>query len=254
MKMLYDGLREMGETEIISLTRAAYPGSQKYGAAVWNGDIVSDFRALRQSVTSGLSMGMCGIPWWNSDIGGFLNGDTESEEFRELLVRWFQFGLFSPIMRLHGSRRRTPNQPEPNPGIIERSGGPNEIWCFGDENYVTIKKLIETRERLKPYVVMHMDVASKTGSPLMRPMFYDFHTDPVCYTLEDQYMFGEDILFAPIMEQGQTERRVYLPKGDWILTKDKQEYAGGQWVVVRAELNEYIAFVKKGSDVIEAFE
>lgn len=254
VKMLYDGLREMGETEIISLTRAAYPGSQKYGAAVWNGDIVSDFRALRQSVTSGLSMGMCGIPWWNSDIGGFLNGDTESEEFRELLVRWFQFGLFSPIMRLHGSRRRTPNQPEPNPGIIERSGGPNEIWCFGDENYVTIKKLIETRERLKPYVVMHMDVASKTGSPLMRPMFYDFHTDPVCYTLEDQYMFGEDILFAPIMEQGQTERRVYLPKGDWILTKDKQEYAGGQWVVVRAELNEYIAFVKKGSDVIEAFE
>lgn len=253
VKMLYEGLQEMGETEIISLTRAAYPGSQRYGAAVWNGDICSDWRALRQSVTSGLSMGMCGIPWWNSDIGGFFGGDTESGEFRELLVRWFQFGLFSPIMRLHGSRLRTPNQKELNPGIIERSGGPNEIWCFGDENYMTIKKLIETRERLKPYVVKYMRLAGETGSPLMRPMFYDYNTDDICYTLEDQYMFGEDILFAPIMEKGQVERRVYLPEGEWVSVIDKGTYQGKQWVKVHAELHEYIAFVKKASEVLRVF-
>lgn len=254
VKMLYDGLKEAGEEEIISLTRAAYPGSQKYGAAVWNGDIVSDWRALRQSVTSGLSMGMCGIPWWNSDIGGFLFGDTESEEFRELMVRWFQFGLFSPIMRLHGSRLRTKNQPEPNPGIIERSGGPNEIWCFGDDNYVTIKKLIETREKLKPYISKYMDIASKTGSPIMRPMFYDFYDDEACYTLEDQYMFGEDILFAPIMEKGQVQRKVYLPKGQWKSVIDGKTYEGKQEIEVHAELNQYIAFVKEGSEVWEVFE
>ena len=253
VKMLYEGLLEAGETEIISLTRAAYPGSQKYGAAVWNGDIQSDWRALRQSVTSGLSMGMCGIPWWNSDIGGFFNGNPDDEEFRKLLVRWFQFGLFSPIMRLHGSRIRTKNQPEPNPGIIERSGGPNEIWCFGEENYVTIKKLIETREKLKPYTIKCMDAASATGAPVMRPMFFDFYDDEICYTLEDQYMYGEDILFAPIMEKDSVERKVYLPKGNWILTKDKQAYTGGQWVTVHAELNEYIAFVKEGSEVLAAF-
>lgn len=96
---------------------------------------MSDWNALRQSVTSGLSMAICGIPWWNSDIGGFLMGDTQSEEFRELLVRWFQFGLFCPIMRLHGWRLRIKDQTVRNPGIIEPSGGPNEIWCFGNENY-----------------------------------------------------------------------------------------------------------------------
>lgn len=254
VKTLYEGLKEEGEEEIISLTRAAYPGSQKYGAAVWNGDIMSDWRALKQSVTSGLSMGMCGIPWWNSDIGGFLGGDTESEEFRELIVRWFQFGLFSPIMRLHGSRLRTPNQEEPNPGIIERSGGPNEIWCFGDENYETIKKLIETREKLKPYIMKYMNIASESGSPIMRPMFYDFYEDEVCYTLEDQYMFGEDILFAPIMNRSQVERTVYLPEGEWKSVIDKNVYHGKQTLNMHAEINQYIAFVKDGSDVWKVFE
>lgn len=251
VQMVYDGLREEGEEEIISLTRAAYPGSQRFGAAVWNGDIMSDWTALRQSVTSGLSMGMCGIPWWNSDIGGFHAGDTESEEFRELLVRWFQFGLFSPIMRLHGSRRRTANQPEPNPGIIERSGGPNEIWCFGDENYERIKKLIETREKLRPYIMKYMDVASKTGSPIMRPMFYDFYEDERCYTLEDQYMFGEDILFAPIMAKGQVEREVYLPAGSWVCVIDGKRYTGAQTVTIHADIDHYVAFVKEGSEALE---
>lgn len=252
-KMFYDGLKEAGEDEIISLTRAAYPGSQKFGSAVWNGDIMSDWNALRQSVTSGLSMGMCGIPWWNSDIGGFLCGNTESEDFRELIVRWFQFGLFSPIMRLHGSRLRLENQPEPNPGIIERSGGPNEIWCFGEENYETIKDIILVREKLRPYIMKYMDIASKTGSPIMRPMFYDFHTDERCYTLEDQYMFGEDILFAPIMNPGQTSRKVYLPKGEWISIIDGKNYSGEQDVEIHAELNQYIAFVKAGSEVLSVF-
>ena len=252
-KMVYDGLCEEGQEEIISLTRAAYPGSQKYGSAVWNGDIGSDWRSLRQSVTSGLSMGMCGIPWWNSDIGGFHSGDIESEGFRELIIRWFQFGLFSPIMRLHGSRRRTKNQEEPNPGIIERSGGPNEIWSFGERNYAIIKDIIETREKLRPYIMKYMVVASKSGSPIMRPMFYDYYMDDICYTLEDQYMFGEDILFAPIMEKGQVARSVYLPEGKWICIIDKKQYNGKQVVEIHAELYQYIAFVKEGSEVLAVF-
>ena len=253
-KMVYDGLREEEQEEIISLTRAAYPGSQKYGSAVWNGDIGSDWRSLRQSVTSGLSMGMCGIPWWNSDIGGFHSGDTESDDFRELIIRWFQFGLFSPIMRLHGSRLRTKNQEEPNKGIIERSGGPNEIWSFGERNYTIIKDIIETREKLRPYIMKRMDIASKTGSPIMRPMFYDYYKDEICYTLEDQYMFGEDILFAPIMERGQVARSVYLPEGNWICIIDRKLYQGKQVVEMHAELHQYIAFVKEGSDVLAVFK
>jgi alpha-D-xyloside xylohydrolase len=252
-KLFWDGLSSEGETEIALLTRAAYPGSQKFGAIVWNGDIVSTFEALRKSVSSGLSMAMSGIPWWNSDIGGFCGGDTESDYFRELIVRWFQFGLFCPVMRLHGARQRTANQVDRHPGIIERSGGDNEIWSFGDRDYPILKRLIEIRERMRPYIARHMKIASETGAPLLRPMFFDYHEDDRCYALDDQYMFGEDILFAPILDQGQTSRSVYLPEGEWINAIDDQCHVGKRDVNVTAELDQFIAFVKKGSAAIEFF-
>jgi alpha-D-xyloside xylohydrolase len=254
VKMFFEGLRKQQEEDIILLTRAAYPGSQKYGAAVWNGDIPSTFQALRNSVAAGLSMSMSGIPWWNSDIGGFLSADIESREFRQLIIRWFQFGLFSPIMRLHGSRKKTKNHIERHPGIIEASGGDNEIWCFGDENYEIIKRLIEMREKMKPYIQKYMDIASSTGAPLMRPMFFDFYEDETCYTLEDQYMFGEDILFAPIMEMDCVSREVYLPKGRWIDINTKMVMEGEQRVIVNAQIHQFIAFVKEGSDSLHYFD
>jgi len=252
VKTFYDGLKEEGE-DLVSLTRAAYPGSQKLGAVVWNGDIPSTFNALKQSVTSGLSMAMCGIPWWNSDIGGFFSGNIESDYFRELIVRWFQFGLFSPVMRLHGVRVRTKNQVDRHPGVLEPSGGDNEIWSFGERNYPILKSIIELRDRLKPYILKYMDIASETGAPIMRPMFFDFHTDEICYTLEDQYMFGEDILFAPITAEGVTDRKVYLPEGKWVRTTDKKVYEGGQYIDCHAEIDEFIAFVKEGAKVLEVF-
>lgn len=116
-------------------------------------------------------MAMSGIPWWNSDIGGFLVGDIESDYFKELVVRWAQFGVFSPVMRLHGSRLRTKNQKDRHPDVKERSGGDNEIWSFGEENYKILKGLVELRERLRPYICHYMDLASETGAPIMRPMF-----------------------------------------------------------------------------------
>lgn len=252
-KMFYEGLKDAGEEKIVTLTRAAYPGSQKFGAIVWNGDIMSSFNALRMSVKSGLSMAMSGIPWWNSDIGGFFNGDIDNEDFRELIVRWFQFGLFCPIMRLHGSRLRGTNHIERHPGIIEPSGGDNEIWSFGDENYPILKNLIEIRERLKPYISKYMAVTTKTGAPIMRPMFYDYYNDEKCYILENQYMFGAEILFAPIVNKGQTRREVYLPEGSWVSVKDRKVFKDRQTVNCKAEIHEFIAFVKEGSDVINLF-
>lgn len=253
-KMFYDGLREAGEEDIILLTRAAYPGSQKFGSLVWNGDIISTFEALRMSVKTGLSMAMSGIPWWNSDIGGFHSADIQSEYFQELIVRWAQFGLFCPVMRLHGARLRTPGQPERHPGVKERSGGDNEIWSFGERAYEILKKLILLRERLRPYICRHMEMASREGKPLMRPMFFDHHDDPVCYELEDQYMFGEDILFAPITEQGCRSRRVYLPAGSWQDVNGGERYEGKQWLNCEAPLDRFIAFTHVGSEVTAAFE
>lgn len=252
-KLFYDGLKSEGEEEIISLTRAAYPGSQRFGALVWNGDIPSTFQNLKMSIKSGLSMGMCGIPWWNSDIGGFMNGDIESDSFRELIVRWFQFGVFCPVMRLHGSRNRPSWHKDRHPGIIEPSAGDNEIWCFGERNYPILKDLIYLRERLKDYTCRYMEEAHKTGAPIMRPMFWEFPEDAVCYELEDQYFYGADILFAPIYEEGVTERRVYLPEGTWIFTRDKTRVNGGQWITCQAVLSEFIAFVRDESDVIDCF-
>jgi len=251
--MVYEGLKEVGEEDIIILTRAAYPGTQKFGSLVWNGDIVSTFDALRMSVKTGLSMAMCGIPWWNSDIGGFLFADTESDYFRELVIRWAQFGVFSPVMRLHGSRLRPKNHQDRYPGIIERSGGDNEIWSFGEETFKILEKLVKLRDRLKPYICRYMDIATETGAPIMRPMFWDYHEDERCYELEDQYMFGEDILFAPIVDEGATERSVYLPKGTWVNVNTKEEVEGGCDITCHANIDEFIAFVKKGSDVLKEF-
>jgi alpha-D-xyloside xylohydrolase len=198
-------------------------------------------------------MAMCGIQWWNSDIGGFHSGDIESDYFRELIVRWFQFGLFSPVMRLHGSRRRTSYQVDRHPGVKERSGGDNEIWCFGEKNTPVLASYIHLRERMKPYILACAKRTSETGEPIMRPMFFDFPEDAKCYELDDQYMFGPDILFAPIMDTKVTERQVYLPAGKWVRTSDKSVVEGGKTITCHAELDEFIAFVREGAEVIHIF-
>ena len=119
------------------------------------------------------------------------------------------------------------------------------------QHYEIIRKLIDLREKLRPYIHEQMDITSKTGMPIMRPTFYAFPDDPECYTLDDQYMFGSDILFAPIMERGQTSRDVYLPEGRWVLTQDGTEYQGGRTVNVHADLDQFIAFVPVNSALVE---
>ena len=194
-------------------------------------------------------MSVCGVPWWNTDIGGFWGADIESDEFRELIVRWFQFGVFSPVMRLHGSRVR---HGEKKREVKEPTGDPNEIWSFGERNYAILKDLIFLRERLRPYIETQMRIASEKGYPVMRPMFFDYPDDEVCYTLGEQYLFGDDILFAPIVRRGQTEKEVYLPAGKWIHTKTKEAYAPG-WHTVPAAIDEFVAFVRAGAPVLECF-
>ena len=249
-KMAYDGMRKNGKETPVTLIRCAYLGSQKYGALVWSGDIPSDFRTLSTQVKAGLNMAVCGIPWWNTDIGGFYGGDTQSEEFRELIVRWFQFGVFSPVMRLHGNRNR---HGERKRDVKEATGDPNEIWSFGEKNFEILKDLVFLRERLRPYIDEQMKLASEKGYPVMRPMFFEYPEDENCYSLGEQYMFGSDILFAPIVNRGQKEKTVYLPEGEWLLTKNGKKYTTG-FYTVEAEIDEYIAFVKNGADVIKAFK
>ena len=245
-KLAYDGMKEIGRNDIVTLSRCAYTGAQKFGTLVWSGDIPSTFESLSAQVKSGLNMSMCGIPWWTTDIGGFYGGDIHSEYFRELIVRWFQYGVFCPVTRLHGSREGHDRTRD----IIEPTGGDNELWSFDDEVFEILRNLVELRERLRPYIEVHMQIASDTGVPIMRPMFYDYPDDEQCYQLGEQYMFGDDIIFAPIVNQGENKKDVYLPEGNWIFARSREHYEGGRTYNITAKLDEVIVFVKEGAEVI----
>jgi alpha-D-xyloside xylohydrolase len=224
----FEGMQAEGEHEILFLCRSAWAGSQRFGVAVWSGDIISSFSALRAQIKAGLNMGLSGIPWWTHDIGGFRGGDPTSPSFRELVVRWFQFGVFSPIFRLHGHRL---------PHTDDFGGGPNEVWSFGEEAYQIIKKYMFMRERLRPYVMEQMQVAQKIGLPPMRPLFVDFPSDATCWQIDDEYMFGPDLLVAPVTALGERARKVYLPcNTTWRDAWTEQVYEGGQWITVDAPL------------------
>ena len=251
-KGFYDGLKAEGETEILSLVRCAWAGSQKYGVLTWSGDIQSSFRAMREQLQAGLNMCTAGIPWWTSDIGGFLGGNIAEESFRELLVRWFAWGCFCPVFRMHGERSPWYEREQEFINNVRQltSGQDNEVWSFGEDNYEILKKFLFIRERLRPYIRQQMKSASETGAPVMRPVFFDFPADKHAWEVEDAYMFGPDLLVAPVMEAGAAERAVYLPAGcGWTDANTGAVYTGGQTVTVPAPLDVIPVFIKEGADV-----
>ena len=229
----YEGMQSEGETEIVNLCRSAWAGSQRYGAALWSGDVQSNFEEFRAQIPAGLNAALSGIPWWTTDIGGFFNGDVNDPSFQELIVRWFQYGLFCPLFRLHGNR--IPGEQLDDGTWI---GGPNEVWSFGEEAYQIIKDLLLLRERLKPYIMDQMKLAHEEGTPPIRPLFFDFPDDPQSWQVEDQLMFGPDLLVAPVLYEGARSREVYLPAGSsWRDVWTNEIFTGGQWLTAEAPLD-----------------
>ncbi len=248
-KGFYDGLKSAGETDIMSLVRCAWAGSQKYAVLSWSGDVHSSFRAMREQLQAGLSMGMAGIPWWTCDIGGFMGGDASDPAFRELLLRWFAWGCFSPVFRMHGERSPWyEREQEYRNGVRQlTSGQDNEVWAFGEENTPILCKYLFIREKLRPYIRRVMQAAHETGAPVMRPLFYDFPADKAAWQVEDSYMFGPDLLVSPVMEPGVTERRVYLPEGAaWKDAFTGTVYPGGQTVTVPAPIDVIPVMIRDG--------
>ncbi len=244
-KMIYDGLIEAGETDVVSLVRCAWAGSQRYGALVWSGDIPSTFESFKIQIVCGLQMAMAGIPWWTTDIGGFHDGDIRDPKFRELLIRWFQYGAFCPVMRLHGHRSPYQAPLSSTGGGRCASGAENEIWSYGEENYAIMKKYIELREELRPYTRRLMQEASETGAPVMRPLFYQFPEDERVWEIKDQFLFGDQYLVAPVTEYGAREREVYLPAGArWTEQSTGKTYEGGRTVTADAPLDVIPVFVR----------
>ena len=226
-KAFSEGLKSAGEDDYVLLIRAAWHGNQRFRNVVWSGDIPSTFDSLKRQIKAGLNMALCGVTWWTTDIGGFYGGDPNDPRFQELIVRWFQYGVFCPIFRLHGNRKPH-TQAE---GEVVGTGGPNEVWSFGERAYKIISDLLFLRERIKPYIIRQMEICCREGIPLMRPLFFDFPNDETTYEIEDEFMFGSDVLVAPVYEEGAKTRRVYLPNGaKWTDAWIDKTYEGGKWI------------------------
>lgn len=246
-KTFYEGMKEEGLENPINLVRCAWAGSQKYGTLVWSGDIDCTFNSLQRQIKAGLSMGLAGIPWVTTDIGGFQGANIHDEDFKKLLIRWFQFACFSPVMRMHGYRQ--PGTHFDNDFIAGvgqmGTGAENEIWSYGEEYFEIMKDYLFLRERLRPYIKDQMKKAHEDGTPVMRTLFYEFPEDQNCWDIDDQYLFGPDILVAPIVKEEQYEREVYLPEGsNWTNPWTNEEFEGGQTISVEADLETIPVFLK----------
>jgi len=195
-------------------------------------------------------MSLAGIPWWTTDIGGFHGGYTEHEDFRELFVRWFQFGTFCPVMRVHGDRE--PHRPGiGDGGGMMVAGADNGIWSYGEKAYPILTKFHSLRYRMQPYIKRLMQEAHEFGTPVMRTLFFNFPEDKKAWDIEDQFMFGGDILVAPVLYAGQTSRKVYLPEGvRWVDFFDKSKvYEGGQIIEVDTPFDTIPVFVREGAEL-----
>ena len=244
-RTFYEGMEKEGQKNIVNLLRCAWAGSQKFGTLVWSGDIASSFSSMKNQLAAGLNMGLAGIPWWTTDIGGFHGGNPNDPQFRELFVRWFQWGAFCPVMRLHGDRE--PRQPQygTTGGATCCSGAANEVWSYGEDVYKICKKYMEMREQMRAYTRCLMAEASEKGTPVMRTLFYEFPEDPYCWEVEDVYMYGDKLLVAPILESGAERRNIYLPAGySWQDCETKVIYEGGQRVEIPVSMETMPVFLK----------
>lgn len=246
-RIFYDKMSQIGDGNVVNLLRCAWAGSQKYGNVVWSGDVPSTFEAFRDQLQCGLNMGLAGIPWWTTDIGGFMTDDVNDPDFRQLLIRWYQFAVYSAVLRMHGDRG-----PYNIPALDDRdfgggylhTGQPNELWSYGEDNYRIMKKYYDIRIAMHDYIKDLYQEAHENGSPLIRTMFYEFPEDKKCWELTDQYMFGSEYLVAPILHLNEFGRDVYLPAGKWVLTSDQTVFEGEQVVHVKAPID-YMPVFKK---------
>lgn len=232
---VYDGQRAVNEGKrVVILSRSAYPGQQRNGSISWSGDISGDWETLRRQIPAGLSFGMSGFPYWTTDIGGFFRPTDQytSPEYHELLIRWFQFGAFCPIFRIHGYRSET------------------EMWKYGPEVEKILVKYDQLRYRLLPYIYSAAWGVTTHGEVLMRALPFVYPNDPALRDISDQFMFGDSLLVNPVSTNHATARWVVLPSGDgWVDFWTGQTYRGGQTIAANAPLDQIPIFVKEGSIV-----
>ncbi|MGA3025398.1 MAG: glycoside hydrolase family 31 protein [Bryobacteraceae bacterium] len=228
---IYQGQRAGTDRKrVVILTRSAYAGQQRNSAISWSGDIKGTWEVFRKQIPAGLNFSISGVPYWNTDIGGFFGGDPKDPRYQELFVRWFQFGAFTPMFRVHGT------------------GAGKEFWQFDQPTQKILDKFERLRYRLMPYIYSVSWQVTDQGSSMLRPLVMDFASDRNALTIADQYLFGPALMVNPVTEPGATSRGVYLPgKAVWydFWTGNREE--AGSRVDAAAQIESMPLFVPAGS-------
>jgi alpha-D-xyloside xylohydrolase len=229
---VYQGQRSASDKKrVFILSRSAFAGSQRNGVTAWSGDINSDWLSFRRQVPGGLNFALSGIPYWTTDIGGFVFGNTQDPAFRELFVRWFQYGTFNPILRVHGTR--SPDE--------------NELWSYGPDAQTILVNFDHLRYRMLPYIYsLAWKTTSEAYTP-MRPLVMDFRADYRAQNTGDQFMFGPAFLVNPVTDAAATTRPVYLPGAKWYDFWTGSAIDGGRTINAVAPLERLPLYVRAGS-------
>ena len=234
-KAIYEGQRGITEKKrVVILTRSAFAGQQRNAAASWSGDISANWITLRRQIPAGLSFSMAGLPYWTTDIGGFFRPKDQytSDTYHELLIRWFQYGAFCPVFRVHGYQSNA------------------ELWNYGPDVQRILTQYDELRYRLLPYIYSAAWGVTNKGETLMRALPLEFPSDPGARQISDQFMFGPALLINPVTAEGATQRTVYLPAGnDWFDFWTGSRMSGGQSITADAPLDRLPIYVRAGSIV-----
>jgi alpha-D-xyloside xylohydrolase len=231
---VYEGQRAAtSQKRVFILTRSAAPGMQRNAATAWSGDIFCTWTVLRRQVKAGLNYMLSGLPYWTTDIGGFVWGDPKDPAYRELFVRWFEYGAFCPIFRVHGTR----------------ASGDNALWSYGKEAQSILTQYDVLRYRLMPYIYSVAWRVTHDGYTMMRPLVMDFPNDAQALQIGNQFMFGPSILVNPVTHPGAETRRLYLPAGTWYNFWTGEALAGGKWITAPAPLGTMPLYVHAGSIV-----
>jgi alpha-D-xyloside xylohydrolase len=233
-KAIYNGQRATNpQKRVAILTRSAFAGQQRYGTINWSGDIAGTWDSYKRQITAGLNYALTGMPYWTTDIGGFFRpgrNQYTDEKYHDLLTRWFQWGAFNPIFRIHGYQTET------------------EPWKYGEKVESNMRSMLNLRYRLLPYIYSEAWQVSQNGSTIMRPLVMDFKNDITAIQKSYQYMFGKAILVIPVTEPEVTEWKVYLPKSaGWYDFWTGKRFKGGKTIKAAAPQNEIPLFVKAGS-------
>lgn len=233
-KTIYEGQRSTDiHKRVVILTRSAFAGQQRYGTINWSGDINGSWDSYKRQIVAGLNYNLTGMPYWTTDIGGFFRpGQSQytDAKYRDLLTRWFQWGTFNSIFRIHGYQTET------------------EPWKYGEVAEDNIRSMLNLRYRLLPYIYSEAWQISKKGSTMMRPLVMDFNKDTTALQQAYQYMFGKALLIAPVTEAGISDMNVYLPKSTgWYDFWTGKSFYGGQFVKTSTPEDKIPVFVKAGS-------